>query len=152
MHCQGRRTIWAKDLLTTARLCSELGSSGTFTFHFFEGSFLLSKGSWKPRSAASQVSGVGAAPSGRWISAGTAPPFFRRCSRGPQRRRLRATTPVQRRFRARHGRKKALLLKLSPVDPLKRENPRQGFSVLGWCIFGDLFRRNKVTSATGSEH
>ena len=55
-------------------------------------------------------------------------------------------------FRAWHGRKNALLLKLSQVDPSKRENPRRGFSVLFWCIFGALFRRNKVTSATGSAH
>ena len=50
----------------------------------------------------------------------------------------------------RHSRKNALLLKLSQVDPSKQETPRRGFLVLGWCIFGDLFRRNKVTSRGGA--
>ena len=43
--------------------------------------------------------------------------------------------PVQRRFRAWYGREQGLLLKLSPVDPSKRENPQWGVSVPGWCIF-----------------
>ena len=63
------------------------------------------------------------------------PAFFRRDSLGPQRRRLRATTPVQRRFRAWHGRKNALLLKLSQADPSKRETGVfSPWSVYFWCL------------------